>query len=223
VKHIGLIVPSSNTSTELDFAATVPPDVACHSARMFMVEASFETARAFVDEEAPRAARELGTLEPDAIVFACTAAGAALGPDGEPDFVSYLRELGGAPVISTNVAVAAEIATHAPARIAILTPYTEEATAAVALARERDGYTVAAAAGMAIELNRDIGRVTPRQLLQFADDALDGIEFDLLFVSCTNLRTAAAVELLEGRFGRPVVTSNLASVRAALTAIAGDQ
>ncbi len=222
MKHVGLIVPSSNTSTELDFAALAPPGVALHSARMFMEEATFDAATAFHETEAPRAARELGTLEPDVIVFACTAAGAALGPDGEAALVRHLGELGRAPIVSTNAAVAAEIAVHRPRRIAILTPYADASTDAVADARRRAGYDVVHAAGMGIGLNRDIGRVEPEQLTAFAEAELDGVDFDLLFVSCTNLRTAEAESLLAQRFGRPVVTSNVASIRRTLELVGGE-
>jgi maleate isomerase len=210
------MVPSSNTSTEIDFARSVPADVAVHAARMWMVDATLEAAEAFVDDGAPRAARDLGTLEPDAAVFACTAAGAVLGAERENELVEHLQELVGAPVVSTNAAVREEIESHRPARLAILTPYRPEITAGVVAARERDGHTVVHAAGMAIERNRDIGRVDLNGLMRFAEQELAGHRFDLLFVSCTNLRTADAIEPLRERFGVPVVTSNMASVRSAL-------
>ncbi len=216
MRHLGVIVPSSNTSTEVDFAAWAPPGLALHAARMWMVDATLEAAESFVDEGAPQAARDLGTLEPAAVVFACTAAGATLGKAAEERLVERLAELAGAPVVSTNAAVSAEIAAFAPRRIAVLTPYTPDITAGVVAARERDGYEVVHAAGMAITLNRDIGRVEPDRLVEFATAELADRSFDLIFVSCTNLRTAAAIEPLEARFGVPVVTSNAASMRAAL-------
>jgi maleate isomerase len=122
--------------------------------------------------------------------------------------------------VSTNAAVADEIAGYRPDRIAILTPYADHSTDSVVEARRRAGYDVVHAAGMGIELNRDIGRVEPAQLMHFAEQQLNGVEFDLLFVSCTNLRTAEAEPMLRERFGRPVVTSNGASVRRALALLA---
>jgi maleate isomerase len=216
MRHLGVIVPSSNTSTEIDFAAWAPPGLALHAARMWMVDATLEAAEAFVDESAPQAARDLGTLEPDAVVFACTAAGATLGKAAEERLVERLAELAGAPVISTNAAVSAEMASHAPRRIAVITPYTPDITEGVAASRERDGYEVIHAAGMEIALNRDIGRVEPDRLVDFAAAELSDKSFDLIFVSCTNLRTAEAIDPLRERFDVPVVTSNGASMRAAL-------
>jgi maleate isomerase len=215
-RHVGLIVPSSNTSTELDFAAWAPPGLALHAARMHMVEATLAAAEAFVADGAPRAARDLRTLEPDAVVFACTAAGAVLGDAGEAAFVADLARIAGAPVVSTNAACAEEIAAHAPRRIAILTPYLPDITAGIVAARTRAGYEVVRAAGMEIALNRDIGRVTPGELEAFARRELAGHAFDLLFISCTNLRTGGALGRLREHFGVPVVSSNGASLRATL-------
>jgi maleate isomerase len=183
---------------------------------MFMHDASLEACRALVEEHAPRAARDLATLEPDAVVFSCTGAGALLGESGEAELVERLAELARAPVVSTNEAVTRMIDAHGPARVAVLTPYVPDVIETVVAARERAGHRVVHAAGMGIPTNREIARVEPAELLEFAGAELRDVDFDLLFISCTNLRTAPVVEPLERRFGVPVVTSNLASCRAAL-------
>jgi maleate isomerase len=183
---------------------------------MFMRDASLDACRALVEEHAPRAARELATLEPDVVLFSCTGAGALLGEQGEAELVGRLAELAGAPVVSTNEAVTRTIDASAPDRVAVLTPYVPEVVETVVAARERAGHRVVHAAGMGIATNRDIARVGPDELIAFADTELRDVAFDLLFVSCTNLRTAPVIEPLERRFGVPVVTSNFASFRAAL-------
>ena len=52
------------------------------------------------------------------------------------------------------------------------------------------------------------------EIVTFAEEVLKGVEFDLLFVSCTNYRGVEARPLLVERFGRPVVTSNQATIDA---------
>jgi maleate isomerase len=217
--YLGLLVPSSNTSTELDYLDWLPSGVSLHSARMYMHDASLAACRALVEEHAPRAARELATLEPDVVVFSCTGAGALLGEQGEAELVERLAEIAGVPVVSTNEAVSRMIDAHSPSRIAVLTPYVPEVVETVVAARERAGHRVVYATGMGIATNREIGRVDPEEVLEFAEAELRDVEFDLLFVSCTNLRTAPVLEPLERRFGVPVVTSNLASCHAALEAM----
>jgi maleate isomerase len=219
LRYLGLLVPSSNTATELDYRDWLPPNISLHAARMFMYDASLDACRALVEEHAPRAARELATLEADVVVFSCTGAGALLGERGEAELVDRLAELAEAPVVSTNDAVTRTIDAYEPERVAVLTPYVPEVVETVVAARERAGHPVVHAAGMGIGTNREIARVEPDELLAFADAELREVEFDLLFVSCTNLRTAPVVERLERRFGVPVVTSNLASCRVALETI----
>ena len=216
---LGLLVPSSNTSTEMDFREWLPADVSLHVARMFMADASVEACRALVRDYAPAAARDIGTTEPDVVVFSCTGAGAFLGERGEAELVARLSGISGAPVVSTNEAVTSLIEAHRPSAVAVITPYVEEITRGIVEARERAGHRVVRAAGMGITVNRDIARVEPPQLLEFAERQLAGADFDLLFVSCTNLRTAPVLAPLARRFGVPVVTSNRASFEAALAVL----
>lgn len=219
VHRIGLLTPSSNVSVECDFADWAPKNVTVHAARMLMRGATMIEALALAQHHAPRAAEELATLDPDVTVFACTGAGAILGPDGEQALIRQLSMLTNSPVVSTNQAVAEAVAIHSAKRIAVITPYSDDQTEAVVAARERGGVRVVRAAGMRIAANREIARVTPIELLRFCEQELADARFDLLFVSCTNLRTAPVIEPLRRRFGVPVVTSNRASFDAALAAL----
>ena len=67
--------------------------------------------------------------------------------------------------------------------------------------------------------NFGICSVTPTEILAFAERELADRVFDLLFVSCTNFRAVEARPLLMQRFGVPVVTSNQATIEAALEAV----
>ncbi|MBS1879403.1 MAG: aspartate/glutamate racemase family protein [Actinobacteria bacterium] len=213
------MTPSSNVSVERDFHSWAPEGVFVHAARMLMREATVENALALATEYAPRAADELSTLEPDVVVFCCTGAGASLGPDGERELIDRLAGLAQAPVVSTNRAVIAAMRAHQVESVAIITPYTDDQTSILAAAREAEGWRVAAAAGMGIGINREIARVGVEELVEFSEAALRDAEFELLFVSCTNLSTAAALPVLEQRFGVPVVTSNRASFDAAMAVL----
>jgi maleate isomerase len=57
----------------------------------------------------------------------------------------------------------------------------------------------------------------PNEIVTFAERELAGKSYDLLFVSCT--RAVEARPLLMSRFGVPVVTSNQATIEAALDAV----
>ena len=86
---------------------------------------------------------------------------------------------------------------------------------------ERRGMSVAVAAGLDIDEPMSWAALTPEELLAFAERSLDGHDdVEAILLSCANLRTAAVRRTLIERYGVPVVTSNGASLTAALAALA---
>ena len=79
--RVGLMIPSSNTMMEVDFARDLPPGTALHTARMFMEDTTPAGESRMLDEFALPAARDLGTARPDVVVFGCTSAGVLRGND----------------------------------------------------------------------------------------------------------------------------------------------
>jgi maleate isomerase len=65
---------------------------------------------------------------------------------------------------------------------------------------------------MGIRANLEIGRVTPAEILRFADSELSGITPDCLFLSCTNWRAIETIQNLQKELGIPIVTSNQAAI-----------
>lgn len=218
--RIGLIVPSSNTVVERDFAVLIGGWASLHSARMYLAETTEAAERSMIRDYVPQAVTDLATLRPDVVVFACTSAGAVLGPDAERQLIADISTKTGAAVVSTNRAVKDAIARRAPNRIAVITPYVDELNQRIRTGLEMDGFSVAAIAGMGITENFAIAEVAPDAIVTFARDALVGSAFDLLFVSCTNLPAVDAISDLEHAFGRPVVTSNQATIEGVYEAAA---
>jgi maleate isomerase len=218
-QRIGLIVPSSNTVVEPDFYRTVPSDATVHAARMFLAETTEAAERVMITEYVPQAVTDLASLHPDAVAFACTTGGAVLGADGEAKLIEQIAHDTGARVVSTNDAVKERIAQYEPRRVAVLTPYVDELNQHIRAGLEGRGLNVVHMAGLGITENVDIARVAPANIVQFADEQLTGLDFDLLLVSCTNFRALEARPALLERFGVPVVTSNQATIEATLEAI----
>jgi maleate isomerase len=104
-------------------------------------------------------------------------------------------------------------------KIAIITPYNEDLTQSVAKAVEKE-VNVVGAWGMGITHNVALADPTPEQIVAFAKSHLSGLDFDGLFVSCTNFRSYEAKDMLEQTFGVPVVTSNSSVVQALLKRVA---
>jgi maleate isomerase len=219
-RRVGVIVPSSNTVVEVDFARALPAGATLHAARMYLAETTAAAEREMVTRYLPQAARDLGSLHPHVVAFACTSGGAVLGAEGEARLMEELARETGARIVSTNDAVGATVARHQPSQVAVITPYVDELNDRIRAGLERRGLPVVRIVGLGMTENFAIARVAPARIVAFAEEALHGTEFDLLFVSCTNFRGMEARPALAARFGVPVVTSNQATIEAALEAVA---
>jgi maleate isomerase len=216
-RRLGLIVPSSNTAAERDFRRLLPPEVEVHAARMYLAETTAAAERVMLEDHAPQAAKDLGTLKPELVVFSCTSAGALLGVDGERSLEQDLGELSGAEIISTNAAVAARLRSLGLQRIVVVTAYVDELNREIEATLTARGLDVVSITGMGITDNYSIALVTPEEIGEFAAKAVNGQQADGVFISCTNLRAAEAADRLATELGMPVVTSNLAAVDSVLS------
>jgi len=218
--RVGLMIPSSNTMMEVDFARDLPPGAALHTARMFMEDTTPAGENRMLDEFALPAARDLGTARPDVVVFGCTSAGALRGNDYDAELCERISELTGAPTVSTIGAVRAAIEASGAARIGVITPYVDELNEKIRASIEADGTQVAAIAGLGITENFEIAEVSATEIVAFAERALGPLAADgaigLVFASCTNFGAMAARPAITERLGLPVVTSNQAVLAAAV-------
>jgi maleate isomerase len=218
--RVGLMIPSSNTMMEVDFARDLPPGTALHTARMFMEDTTPAGENRMLDEFALPAARDLGTARPDVVVFGCTSAGALRGNDYDTQLCGRISELTGAPVVSTIGAVRAAIAASGAASIGVITPYVDELNEKIRASIEADGVGVAAITGLGITDNFEIAEVGHDEIVAFAVRALGQLAaragIGLVFASCTNFGAMAARPAIAQRLGLPVVTSNQAVLAAAV-------
>ena len=68
--RVALLVPSSNTVMENDLHAALPKNrFTVHADRMYLVECTRDAERRMIEDFAPQAAGDLGTLNPDVLVF----------------------------------------------------------------------------------------------------------------------------------------------------------
>lgn len=211
--RVGLLVPSSNSVMENDLHAGLSKDrYTIHTARMYLVDTTREAEIRMIEEHAPKAAADLGTADIDLLVFGCTSAGSLFGLEYDSKVCSDLGSLARCPTLGAISAVNEMLDFHAFKKLAVITPYIDDLTQAVAKAAETDTRRVVAAHGMGISDNVKLAKPTPAEIVAFAADRLEGVEFDGLFVSCTNFRALEAISELETAFDVPVVTSSQAVI-----------
>jgi maleate isomerase len=214
--RIGLMIPSSNTMMEPDFAAGLPSGWTLHTARMYLEDTTAEGENRMLDEFALPAARDLGTARPHVVVFGCTSAGALRGNDYDAALCGRISEVTGAPVVSTIQSVRTAIGRSGARRVGIITPYVDELNDKIRASIEADGIEVVRIAGLGMTENFHIARVPAATITDFAARELGGLDIDLIFASCTNFGAMEAIDELAARLHRPVVTSNQAVLAAAI-------
>jgi maleate isomerase len=216
VRRLGLLIPSSNSVMEVDFARHMLVGVTLHTARMYLENTTPEGESLMLDEFVLPAARDLGTVRPDVVVFGCTSAGALRGNDFDLDLCRRIGEVAGCPVVSVIASVRAAIGRAAARRIGIVTPYVDSLNERIRESIEADGdVEVAGIFGLGISENFALAGVAPSEVVEFATASLAALEIDLAFVSCTNFRAMEAIPEIRRALRVPVVTSNSAALEAA--------
>lgn len=214
-KRIALLVPSSNTVMENDLHSALPREhFTVHTDRMFLVETTRDAEIRMIEDFASAAAKDLGTANPDLLVFGCTSAGSLFGLEYDAKTCRNLGELAGCPALGVVSSVSGVLERINARKIAVITPYIEDLTQSVADALKNDQREIVAAHGMGISVNVELADPTPGDIVRFAKEKLEGVSFDTLFVSCTNFRSLEAKRELEALFGVNVVTSNSAVIDA---------
>jgi maleate isomerase len=211
--RIGLLVPSSNTTIEPDFYVMAPRGVTVHTARMRLSEVTPEALMRMA-EDTERAGNLLADAGVDIIVYGCTTGSLVGGVQWEEDLVKRIEKGTGIPAVSTSSAVVDALRALGVRRIGVATPYSEELNNLEKRFLEDLGFQVTAMRGLDLLDNLDIGRVGRETLEELVGSVAE--EADAVFISCTNLPAVGLIEEFEKEYGVPVVTSNQASMWAAL-------
>ena len=125
--RIGLIVPSSNTTMEVDFYNHLEPKATVHIARMYLDTTTKEAEEVMVRESTPEAADMIRTLYPHVTVFGCTSGGSIFGMAYDKKIADDLSEwTGAAKTITVLGAVGERLRLAKAKRIAVFTPYEDD-------------------------------------------------------------------------------------------------
>ncbi|ALM83537.1 aspartate/glutamate racemase family protein [Bordetella sp. N] len=209
---IGLIVPSTNTINEPEFYRMAPEGVTVHSGRAINAGPATQENYDRMARGVIEAAELIKTAEVDVVAYGCTSGSIVCSLD---ELCDGMSERVGAPAIATAGAVVAALRALGVKRVAVGTPYIEFVNTREREFLEQYGFEVVSIDGLDLghtqEERRDIGRVPPQVAYQLARD-IDRPEADAIFLSCTNLATIDMIQRIEDELGKPVVTSNQATL-----------
>lgn len=208
---IGMIVPPTNTVNEAEWKR-MAPELRFPLLRMPLHahadDAFFADLKVFLGKILPE--------KPDVIAYACTASSMVLPLDRLPKFIE--KETG-VPGVATAPALVLAARALGLRRIAVATPYHDALNQHEREFLEACGLEVLAIRGLGIGAGGPqeyvkIARVTPEEVLAHCRASwVPGA--DGMIVSCTDLRTLESLPQLEREFGKPVLSSNGATLWAA--------
>jgi maleate isomerase len=228
--RIGMIVPSSNTTMEIEIPELLrrreevwPERFTFHCARMRMQQVTEEQLRE-MDDASVQCAVQLSDARCDVLAYACLVAIMARGGGYHRVAEQRLARAAadnGAPaaVLSSAGALVATLRTLRARRTALITPYVKPLTRAVASYIEECGINVTDTVSLEVDDNVDVGRLDPLELPGIARRmTLDGVEA-LVLSACVQMPSLPVIDEVERELGLPVVSAATATARQILIAL----
>lgn len=216
-RKFGVLFPPGNVTMERELPPLLPPHVSMHVNRLSRPDSSLSADSLLaMARSLPRAARDLAQTYPEIIVYGCTS-GSFLGGESDADLAAEIEDLTGIPAVTTSTAVHRALAALGMGRVYMVTPYPDDINREEAAFLARHGVCVTGwdtfGCGSSEEIRRISSDAVAEMVLRHAGEiaGCDGV-----FISCTQLLTCDRIADLEARLGKPVVSSNQASLWAAL-------
>jgi maleate isomerase len=210
-RHFGVLIPSTNTTAELEYSRLLPPEWQAHYARMATSSANKTPFSPPRDEDVDYQAKMLGNARVEIVFLLQTSA--SLFADGYcADVSRRISAAAGVPAFTSAMAIGEAANGLGTKRIALVSPYSEPVNASAKRYLEGGyGLTVVALEGFAATDSYAIGQLGPEN----ARDAfarIDRPEIEAFVVPGGNFPTMASIEGWERQFGKPVITTNQAAL-----------
>lgn len=213
--RIGLVAPAAGMVLDHEWARMLPEGVVAAGARARLDGGTADHLEAFIGA-VPSQAAAIAAARPNVVALACALGTAFRGPARESALLDEMAVAAGCPAL--GMAHSAALALHAlgARRIALLTPYSDEANGWLQAYLAASGFEPGAARRLPVEAAA-AADLDPAEVARCAMEllALDRGS-DALWLACGNVRTVEIVETLERDAGRTIVSSNIALLWASL-------
>jgi maleate isomerase len=207
--HFGVLIPSTNTTVEIEYSHLLPPSLQFHVGRLLTSgNGPFAPSK---DADIDYQSHLLATARVEVISLAQTSA-SLFADDYDATTTGRITAAAGVPAITSAQAVGQAIRALGARRIAIVSPYSQQVIErAKHYYESKFGLSVVALEGFAATDSYMIGKLGPEN----ARDAFARInrpEIDCLVVPGGNFPTMSFVPAWEQEFGKPVITTNGAAL-----------
>jgi maleate cis-trans isomerase len=218
--RIGLIVPPQNSVNELEWRRMVPAGVDFSLVRIPLhADTTSAEGKRHLYADLQKCLDELKPGRPDVIAYACTAGSMSKPLDGLTD---EMTRMCGKPCVATAPALIEACKTLGLKKVAIATPYHDALNGHEAHFFEENGIQVLSIRGLGIGAGGpheyvNLAKVPKEQVYAHARGTwVPGA--DGMVVSCTDFASLEALPRLERELSKPVISSNTATLWAALRA-----
>lgn len=157
------------------------------------------------------AAEQLADADVDLITFACTSGSLIRGPGGDQKLIERIEAASGIRATTTTTAVVESLRSLRARRIGVGTPYPADVNEAERRFFEAMGFEVAHMEGLSLETDRAIGALSLETVERLALSVAE-TRSDVVFLSCTSMPTLPLLRDLGKAVGRPVISSNSATI-----------
>ncbi len=211
-KRIGLVVLSTDHTTEIEFARQISPlGVEIFTSRVaFSNPTTPQRLRAMAPNINASAASILPDTHLDVVYYACTSGAVHIGNQKIIDAVQ--AEKPDAEVITPVTAAIEAFKFLNIKNVALMTPYLAQTSADLAPCFELEGgVNIVRHCYLGLGDDREMARLDANTLTRAAI-AADHSDADAMFISCTALRAVEVAGAIEKEIGKPVITSNQAAI-----------
>lgn len=224
--RLGVILPSLNVTTEPEYYKMIPEGVTVHTARMLFEKETEETYVHLIDD-VPRAATLLSHAQVHALAFACTSGSLFGGLGYDQEIISTMKKYTYCPCTTTSTAVVEALKTMGIKKVCVGTPYSEWINPLEQKFLESSGFEVVSMRSILEDVKEVFGNipdetgpqvsflvnaVPPQRVYEFAISKVYRNGCDGIFLSCMGFPTLGVVEVLEKDLGKPVISSNQATL-----------
>jgi len=215
--RIGLLVPSSNSTVEVEFYRALPHDVSLHVGRLPITQVDPQSIAGMVDPLETEA-KKLASADVDVIVLGAAAPSFLKGMGYDREMSQRIARASGKPATTASTALLQSLKTLGATRVALGTAYSTKVNAIAMDFLAANGIEVVKTECLGLVDNLEIGRLDVQTAYDLGRRIATPQAQAIAFL-CTNWQSMAIIDRLERDTQLPVLSSTQFSVWAALKTI----
>jgi len=214
-RHFGLLIPSTNTTCEVEFGR-LPPELQVHTGRLG--KSGNSPFHPSIDADVAYQSKMLGEARVEVIALAQTSA-SLFSDDYDAVTVKRMTDASGVPSLTSAQAIGRALQALGTLKVAMATPYSEEAIARTKRYYDsKYGVSIIAAQSLGAADAYAIGKMDASMVTK-AFERIDSPDAQALIVPGGNFPTMSSIERWEAQFRKPVITTNQATLWAVMQAM----